>query len=618
MGRLSPDPAIAPPTDASVAAQRRGALRVLVGYLWVAVAWILASDTLVELLIPNQELSARAQTVKGLLFVFASGALVYVLARRELRAAAAARTTSEEAARAIADAEQRYRLLYEEAPHAYMTAAADGTIRLANRQAGAMLRMDAADLVGRHVIDLFPDTPDGKRRAAALRDRYLSDNMPAEDELEMRAADGSPVWIRLTVIPLDARPGWEQGGTLGMAVDITAARADRESIRQERLRYQQLLESILDGVLVIQDERIVWANEPAAAITGRPSAKALVGMSPLGLLPSEARGRGRAVLEAVRSGETPRLLVDHAVTLAGVLVPLEGTIGRTTWNGEPALQFVFRDITDRTRAEEEQQSSKVELERLVHERTAELALQRDRAESADRLKSQFLASMSHELRTPLNAILGFAGVLLQGLAGALTEEQERQITIVRDAGRHLLSLINDILDLSKIEADQLRLERAPFSVSDAVEAAAQTLDPGAREKGLSLHIEKAADLGVVVGDRRRFEQVLLNLLGNAIRFTDHGGVVVMAQGGPDDVTISISDTGVGISPEQLEAAFEPFRQLDGGAARRHGGTGLGLAICRRLTTLMGGTVTATSVPGSGSTFTFRTPRRGATAPEEPT
>lgn len=249
---------------------------------------------------------------------------------------------------------------------------------------------------------------------------------------------------------------------------------------------------------------------------------------------------------------------------------------------------------------------------------AELRAAKYAAESADRMKSAFLATMSHELRTPLNSIIGFTGIILQGLAGPLTEEQTKQLGMVRDSARHLLALINDVLDISKIEAGEFSIMHEPFDLDAVLASAASTVAPLADKKGLRLEVTHDQQLGTTLGDRRRTEQVLLNLLSNAIKFTDHGSVSLHAervsgyssehgyQQAPA-VRFSVTDTGIGIRPTDMATLFQPFRQIESALSRNHEGTGLGLAICRRLAAIMGGSIDASSRWQEGSVFSFTLP-----------
>lgn len=259
--------------------------------------------------------------------------------------------------------------------------------------------------------------------------------------------------------------------------------------------------------------------------------------------------------------------------------------------------------------------------RQVNARSRELVSSmeaRVSAETADRLKSAFLATMSHELRTPLNSIIGFTGIMIQGLTGPLNDEQKRQMGMIQGSARHLLALINDVLDISRIEAGRLELNREPFSPLESAEKAVETIRPAAEKKGLFLHHEKGEGRCELVNDRRRFEQVLLNLLGNAVKFTIRGGVTLRCGVDNGSILFSVTDTGIGISPRDLEQVFEPFRQVDTGKSREYEGTGLGLSICKRLVESMGGSIEARSEPGVGSEFTFRLPVNGEVGQDEDT
>lgn len=229
------------------------------------------------------------------------------------------------------------------------------------------------------------------------------------------------------------------------------------------------------------------------------------------------------------------------------------------------------------------------------------------AQEADRLKSAFLASMSHELRTPLNSIIGFTGILLQGLVGPLNGEQQKQLGMVMSSARHLLALINDVLDISKIEAGGLELAAEPFDVRQSIERAVQTVTPLAAKKGLAIVVEVSPGAGTIVGDQRRVEQILINLINNAIKFTDKGEVRIKSEIVTNRLVTQVIDMGIGIRPEDVGKLFQPFRQIDTGTARRHEGTGLGLAICDRLVSMMGGQIWVDSQWGEGSTFTFALP-----------
>ena len=230
-------------------------------------------------------------------------------------------------------------------------------------------------------------------------------------------------------------------------------------------------------------------------------------------------------------------------------------------------------------------------------------------EAASRHKSEFLASMSHELRTPLNAVIGFSEVLLERMFGDLNERQEEYLHDIWDSGRHLLELLNDILDLSKVEAGRMQLERSTFSVSDALDACLSQVRAQAAQREVALEREVAADVGSLDTDELRFKQVLLNLLSNAVKFTPAGGTVaVRVTTDAAAVTVSVTDTGIGIAPEDRERIFESFQQSGRGPAQQEG-TGLGLTLSKRIVELFEGEMRLESEVGVGSTFSFTVPIR---------
>jgi signal transduction histidine kinase len=224
-------------------------------------------------------------------------------------------------------------------------------------------------------------------------------------------------------------------------------------------------------------------------------------------------------------------------------------------------------------------------------------------------KSEFLANMSHELRTPLNAVIGFSEVLSEKMFGELNEKQEEYLKDIHASGTHLLSLINDILDLSKIEAGRMELELTDFDLPQAIDNALTLVRERAGRRGIALEHSVDERLGEIRGDERKVKQVLLNLLSNALKFTPAGGRVEVRAGLVDGMAqISVTDTGVGIAPEDQEAVFEEFRQV-GTAEKKAEGTGLGLALCRKFVELHGGRIWVKSHVGVGSTFTFTIPAR---------
>jgi len=252
------------------------------------------------------------------------------------------------------------------------------------------------------------------------------------------------------------------------------------------------------------------------------------------------------------------------------------------------------------------------MEERIIERTAELAAAMEKAQAADKLKSAFLATMSHELRTPLNSIIGFTGIILRERVGPLNDEQKKQLNMVRSSSQHLLALINDVLDISKIEAGQLQLAYEDVDVRQVIEKVVQTTRPLAENKGIGLDFRIIDGDTGIKADYRRLEQILLNLAGNAIKFTEKGSVNIICESDGPNLNVRVVDTGIGIREEDMETIFKTFRQIDSGISRKQEGTGLGLSISKRLVKLMGGSIRVTSVFGSGSTFSFSIPKERKT------
>jgi signal transduction histidine kinase/DNA-binding response OmpR family regulator len=247
------------------------------------------------------------------------------------------------------------------------------------------------------------------------------------------------------------------------------------------------------------------------------------------------------------------------------------------------------------------------LEEKVTQRTSELQAANQELARANKLKSEFLANVSHELRTPLSAIIGFSQILLDGIDGPMNEEQQQDILQVNRSGQSLLTLINQILDLSKIEAGKMELTIERIDLPTLITSVLESISPLAQEKGLRIDTRFAPGLPAVEADAGRLKQILINLLSNAVKFTERGHIEVIAQPSGRMVRIAVKDTGIGISAEAQKVIFEEFVQGDGSSTRRHGGTGLGLSIVRKLVEMHGGAVAVVSEPGMGSTFTFTVP-----------
>jgi len=280
------------------------------------------------------------------------------------------------------------------------------------------------------------------------------------------------------------------------------------------------------------------------------------------------------------------------------------------------LAAAFNNMTEslkQTTASRDELEEEVTVRKQVEEEVKKSVEQLKQAniqlQEMDSLKSVFLASMSHELRTPLNSIIGFTGVILMGMAGEVNEEQRKQLTVVKNSASHLLSLINDILDISKIEADKVVLSLEEFSLDSVVREVVESVSPMASGKGLEL-VTELPEGTTLFSDRRRIKQVLMNLVSNAVKFTDRGSVRITARvSGDENLEFRVIDTGVGIRKEDMYKLFQPFQQVDISLTKKYEGTGLGLYLTKKLVDILGRDISAKSEYGKGSEFTFIVPLR---------
>ena len=364
-----------------------------------------------------------------------------------------------------------------------------------------------------------------------------------------------------------------------------------------------IIERLPDGIVIVDREGTIRFANPAAERLFDRQAEDLLGTS-----------FGFPVLV----GETTE--IDIVQRRGGGVVYAELRVVETEWEDEDVQLVSLRDITDRKEAQER-------ANQLIAEREARLE-----AEAASRAKSEFLAIMSHELRTPLNAVLGYAELLELGISGPLTDKMREQIGRIRISATHLLSLVNDILDLAKVEAGRLQVSTGPASSAGTVAAAIALIQPQAAARGLTLTVLPPPEpVPIYLGDDERVRQIMVNLLSNAVKFTPSGGKIevgVAASQSPAADTrlkhsrsymnFRVSDTGPGIPAEKLLTIFDPFVQAESGHSRSREGSGLGLTISRRLARLMGGDLTVASEVGKGSTFTLWLPVEEATERHEAT
>lgn len=418
--------------------------------------------------------------------------------------------------------------------------------------------------------------------------------------------------------------------------DLYRRRALAEAARAEMAeKFEMLSRYANDAVLLTDaDLRLIEVNDRAVELYGRPRER-LLAMTLADLHGPASRAdaeRNRSRID--ESGGA----VYEAVHVGGSGLPIEVEVSARRIGDDDAPRYisVVRDISERKSVERELERYREQLEEMVTDRTEELTAANEELlsmneeitsvneelaglneelvatneelDAATTAKTEFLANMSHELRTPLNSIIGFTGVMLQGLTGDLTDEQRNQLSMIRRSGERLLALINDMLDLSRIEAGRTRVQLDSVELAEIVAAAVETVAPLAADRALELKVGEVPQGVMLHTDGGKLNQVLVNLLANGIKFTDEGSVEIQVTlPDPESVNFRVSDTGVGIRPEDLADIFDEFVQVVRDGAKPEG-TGLGLAISRRLSSLLGGRLSASSTPGAGSTFTLVIPR----------
>ena len=485
---------------------------------------------------------------------------------------------------------------------------------------------------------------EGRRRAvelnnmlfsAALSRSAVEGTQEARELLLVDPSDGSDLLFEvLSTTVEDPREGTGVVSVLRNITDLRRAteqieenyqklRVAEAAVRAERDRLNLIIDSVADPIIVTDSTgATVLMNSPAEDLFTLMSSVSDVAQRTVqandahfssfisGLLLGET-GPGE-----IRRGEIG--LMNPATTEP---IPVEAIAGKVlTETGELTAVVTIlhdrREALERARLYEQLKAASDELQARVQAATAELATQNEllrrqaiELEQASRLKSQFLANMSHEFRTPLNAILGYTHMLLQGVAGDLLPAVKRQLQRIDSNGRHLMTIINEILDITRIEAGKMPMQLSEFNLNELVPEVMTELDPVIARSKLTVSPKLCPAMPLVYSDRQKVKQIIVNLLSNALKFTHEGGIAITVDYDSRDrmAAVAVKDTGIGISPENHEKIFEDFRQVDDSPSRQYGGTGLGLAICRRLATALGGRIMLESVMGVGSTFTLTIP-----------
>jgi PAS domain S-box-containing protein len=379
--------------------------------------------------------------------------------------------------------------------------------------------------------------------------------------------------------------------------NITERKQAQEKIQESEAKFRSIIENSSDQIFMLdKDYKFLSINKTAADIF-RKSPQEMIDKSIFEIFPEDTVERfSKNIKNVFDTGKSmnieEKMLVrgrefDNSTSLNPVL----DHGGRVI-----AVAGIVRDITERKQAEEVMKKKASELEKL-----------NIRLQDLDRLKSVFLASMSHELRTPLNSIIGFTSLIIDGMVGEINEEQRKQLTIVKSSSNHLLSMINDILDIAKIEAGKVELSLEEFGLENEITEVIELFSPIADLKGIEILRDTTEGI-TLFSDKRRLKQVLINLISNAVKFTDRGSVKLIARVmGDDTLEVKVVDTGIGITAEDISKLFAPFQQVDSALTKKHEGTGLGLHLSKNLVKLLGGEISVKSEYGTGSEFTFNIP-----------
>ena len=516
-------------------------------------------------------------------------------------------TEQRRAEEALRSSQRRLSLHLENTPLGVIDWTKDFRVAAWNPAAELIFGWPAGEAIGKHATFIIPEHE--RAGVAESWQSLLNGRTGARYSNQNITRDGRTIeceWYSTVVADAEGHVS----SVSSLVLDVTGRASAERLFRESEERFQkafrraptpQAIVRLVDGCIVDVNDR--WQQtfgiDRHTAI-GRTALE-------LGLWPN-AQTRIDILHELDQVGE----IHDREVSLSraggqsGVFLM---SITLVNIEADSTMLMTEVDITARQQAESAVRALNESLERRVIERTRELEQANAKLTELDRLKSEFLATMSHELRTPLNSIIGFSAILKQGMAGALNAEQGKQLAMIHGSARHLLGLINDLLDVSRIEAGRVELFPEPVNLADVLREVEQTLTPMVAAKHLTYSTEISPALPSFVSDRKRLYQIVLNLANNAVKFTEHGSVRVSAAPTDDGggFTIAVQDTGIGIRPENIARLFEAFRQVDGSARRIYEGTGLGLFLVRKLLVMLGGSVDASSEFGQGSTFTVTLP-----------
>jgi PAS domain S-box-containing protein len=519
--------------------------------------------------------------------------LIYYVIRKDI-------TQRKRTEAALRDSEERFRILVDGiTDYAIFRLTPTGHVASWNQGAERIKGYKQDEIIGRHFScfyrpeELASGFPERELKVAAQAGR-------CEEEGWRVRKDGSQFWANVVITPLRDESGTLRGFSK-ITRDITERKGAEDRLHESEERHRMLFDNNPHPTWAYDREtlRFLAVNKAAVRKYGYSTAEFLA-MTVKDIRLTEDVPALLESVASVREGNEKVSDWRHRLK-DGSIIDVEITSYALNFSGRPAEVVVAVDISQKKHNETE----KTKFMDSLAAANRQLELRNREVEQATKLKSKFLASMSHELRTPLNAIVGFSGLLADGTAGQMNDKQKRFVTHIKEGAHHLLQLINDILDLSKIEAGQLEIRCEDFQVKDALPEVLSTIRPLAMAKNIRVHHDLAASYSIYA-DRVRFKQILYNLLSNAVKFTPEGGHVSIHYAEQDErICISVADTGIGIRAEDQEVIFEEFRQIDRDGA--HEGTGLGLAITKRLVEQQGGNIWLESEFGKGARFSFTLP-----------
>jgi len=513
---------------------------------------------------------------------------------------------NEELVQARADLEsalRQYTDLYDFAPVGYFTLTNDGKIVEINLAGATLLGVDRDRLINRR-LGLFVAV-ESRPLFNIFLAKLLSNEGKETCELKIERKGSGVFWARL-------ESSCFEGGQECRAVflDISNRKQAEDALEEKKQKLTNILRGTNAGTWEwnVQTGKTLF-NERWAEMIGYT----LKEISPVSIKtwlkfahPDDLQ-KSNELLEKHFAGELDYYECDVRMRRKSgdwIWVQDRGKVATWTEDCKPLLMYgTHQDITERKQAEALIRHYANELERRVKERTADLMM-------ANRAKDEFMANVSHELRTPLSSVLGYSDLLLEGVRGPMSENQEQAVQMIRTSGKHLLGLINDILDVSMIESGKLDIRPRNVSVNEICQSSLAIIKEMADRKSIAVEYSPSLAFPSIYADPARLKQILINLLENALKFTpDKGSVKLEVQASPKEglIRFSITDTGVGIKPENMQKIFKPFVQADGGLARQYEGAGLGLALAKKLAELHGGQIEVQSEPGKGSCFTVVLP-----------